>query len=97
MILAQAAGGFHSRTIENRIATANTAKTRPVLSIGQLSHRPTKQNPYPRLASGSSSFSEAHDVVAAIHVDHFTRNAAAGVGGEEDSRRPNFCDFYVAA
>ena len=29
--------------------------------------------------------SESHDVVAAIYVDDFAGDAAAGVGGEEDS------------
>ena len=28
---------------------------------------------------------ESHDVIAAVHIDDFTRDAAAGVGSEEDS------------
>ena len=30
-------------------------------------------------------FSKSHDVVAAVDVDHFAGDAAAGVGGEEDT------------
>ena len=41
--------------------------------------------------------SEAHDVVTAIDVDNFAGDAAAGVGGEENSGRAHFIDIDVAA
>jgi hypothetical protein len=40
---------------------------------------------------------EPHNVVAAIYVNHFTRDPAAGVGGEKNSRGTHFFDFYTAA
>jgi hypothetical protein len=109
VILAQAAGALHSRTIENRIATANSVKTRcgfsiiPIIlpgnikiptsgKIGQVGH-PS----YVRMLIQQIPFSESHDVVAAIHVDHFAGDAAAGVGGEENPRRADFGNFYIAS
>ncbi len=41
--------------------------------------------------------SEAHDVVAAVDVDDFAGDAAAGVGGQEYSGVADFGDFHVAA
>ena len=43
------------------------------------------------------AFLESHDVIPAIHVNHFAGDAAAGVGGEEDSGRADFCNIDVAA
>jgi hypothetical protein len=45
-----------------------------------------KAKPYPDTnLMGSAGPLESHDVVAAIYVDDFAGDAAAGVGGEEDS------------
>jgi len=40
--------------------------------------------------------SESHDVISAIHVDHFASDAAAGVGREEDSGRSYLGNFHIA-
>src|SRR5580700_557628 len=40
---------------------------------------------------------KAHDVVSAIDVDDFAGDAAAGVGGEENSGAADFGNFDVAA
>src|SRR5277367_3527493 len=40
---------------------------------------------------------EPHDVISAIHVNDFAGDAAAGVGGEEDSGRADFCNIDIAA
>src|SRR5258708_12229952 len=40
---------------------------------------------------------ESHDVVAAIHVNHLASDAAAGVGGEEDTSRADFFHVDISA
>jgi hypothetical protein len=40
--------------------------------------------------------SETHDVITAVHVNHFAGDAAAGVGGKENSCRANFGYFHIA-
>src|SRR5581483_7622584 len=44
----------------------------------------------------SSPFSEAHDIVAAVHVDDFSGDAGAHVGGEEDGGAGDLVDFHVS-
>ncbi len=44
-----------------------------------------------------SQILKPHDVVSAIDVDHFAGDAAAGVGGQEDSRGADFADLNVAS
>ena len=41
--------------------------------------------------------SEAHDVVAAVDVDHFAGDATAGIGSQEDSCRSHFFNLNAAA
>src|ERR1700688_3374253 len=41
--------------------------------------------------------SKSHNVIPAIHVNHFAGDAAAGVGGEKDSSRTHFFHFHATA
>ena len=73
---------FHSRTIDKRMAAAKQAKIRRWFSIVLLSPRGSSKR---REIENRELLSKPHDVVAAVHVDHFAGDAAAGVGGEEDT------------
>ncbi len=57
--------------------------------------RPTARRSRETQASGS--LLESHNVIAAVDIDHFAGDAAAGVRGEEDSGRADFCNIDVAA
>ena len=124
-------GAFHSRTIENRIASGEKDEgyalafhsssgtdsgqiqikivsqiglakygKRMVCGFGSVHSTRKKSRSIPvgmTVLGRRDVFSKAHDVVAAIDVNYFAGDAAAGVGGEEDSGRTNFAYFHVAA
>jgi hypothetical protein len=66
-----------------------------------LSYRtPPRRGRFPQIRAGRSRVPErlqkAHDVVAAVYVDHFTGNVGAEVAGEEESGFADFFGFHVA-
>jgi len=72
---------LHSRTIDKRIAAAKQAKIRRWFSIVLLSPMMVRSG----VKLNRELISKSHDVVAAVYVDHFAGDTAAGVGGEEDT------------
>src|ERR1700726_927020 len=47
--------------------------------------------------SRGESLLKPHNVIPAVDINHFAGDAAAGIGGEEDSGRTDFCNIDVAA
>ena len=103
-------GTLHSRSIEKRMAAANKIRARRfdftslIMTQGFSSGLSTssttgdtEEHRVTLLVSGTEPASESHDVVAAVDVNHFSRDAAAGIRRKEYSGRTDFLDFHTAA